>query len=150
MWLIVSICLQPHCFHNSSHLPRAKFPILCAFRPALAYTLQVSITHVHTVPLSLHSVKGTFHVLKGFGGSPSQREDCERRSIAPAAIVLCLACGSWQRWPWWDVCVCLCGYLYGRIPPIWSRTAVLSTKVQRVSRLEVPLQPNGDYLHLGR
>ena len=38
------------------------------------------------------------------------------------------------------VCVCLGGYLYRRMPPIWGWTAVFINKVQRVSLLELTLK----------
>lgn len=92
------------------------------------HTHKVSIASVHKKPLSRPAVKGTFHVLKGCGGSQSQREDCESRSIELAAIILSLACVSWQLKAWWDVCVRLGGCLHRRVPPIWAWTAVLSTR----------------------
>lgn len=57
-----------------------------------------------------------------------QRGDCEGRSIEPAAIILRLARVSWQL-SGLLVCVrlvCLGGYLFRRMPPIWGLTAVLS------------------------
>lgn len=59
------------------------------------YPYKVSVTHVHREALSLHSVKGTLtewrHLLKGCGGSQSQREDCELCSVELSAFVLCTA-----------------------------------------------------------
>lgn len=74
-----------------------------------------------------------------------QREDCEQCSIKLAAIILCLACVSWQLLAWLGVCVCLGGYLFRRMPPIWELTAVLSASSESFSQL--PLSQKKVFTH---
>lgn len=70
--------------------------------------------------------KEHFMCRKRCGSSWSQRGNCEEIPVQPAATVLCRACVTWQQ----SVCVCLGGYLFSPMPPIWARTAALSTLLE--------------------
>lgn len=85
-------------------------------------------------------------MLAGCGGRPSQREDCERGLNESAAIVLCLACVSWQLETWWDACMYVwVGVCLGVGHPSGDEQ-LFYQQVQRVSPLGLALKNNGVYV----
>lgn len=60
---------------------------------------------LHRERLRLRSSQRNFSCAERVWGQQAQREDCARRLIEPAAIILCPACGSWRLSTWWGGCV---------------------------------------------
>ena len=81
--------------------------------------------------------KGLFMCWKGVGAVSHRGRivSTAQSSWLPSSCAWPVALGSFRRGGL-CVCVCLGGYLYRRMPPIWGWTAVLSTKFREFPFLD--------------